>query len=57
MRDNEKSVYKNLDKFQKWDNELFSNVCNNVKKFVFLNIGIYDALVCAGAIVLNADFF
>ena len=40
MRDNEKNVLKNIYKFQKWDNELFSDVWKYWKIFAFWNVGL-----------------
>ena len=33
MQDNQKLLFDNLYKLQKWDNELFSNACNGLKKY------------------------
>ena len=42
MQDNEKLVFENLYKLQKWDKELLASACESVKKFIW-NLGISDA--------------
>ena len=34
MQDNEKLVFENLYKLQKWDKELLASACESVKKFI-----------------------
>ena len=43
-RDSQKLVFDNLEKLQKWDNELLSNVCKSLKKFSLGNLGISDKI-------------